>query len=505
MDIEKLYGKYTECGCRVTTDSRKICGGEIFFALKGENFDGNDYAFRALEAGAAYAVVDSPALPDDPRLIRVEDAFAALQALAVHHRTHVCDGALAVLGLTGTNGKTTTKNLISLVLGAKYRVVSTRGNLNNDIGVPLSLLSIRPDTQIAVIEMGASHPDDIEKLVQVCRPDYGLITNVGKAHLQGFGSFEGVLDAKTALYRYLGSHRGSLIFLNEDDAVLKARAALEPCHCYGYGRRYQGVEILPVSTAEPFLRLALDGKTVRTRLIGSYNADNVLAAIAVGDYFGVPRDAAIAAIESFEPGNQRSQLVKTQRNTLIVDAYNANPSSMAAAIENFAGAAAERRLALLGEMRELGADSLREHARVLRTLRSLGIPAALVGEQFRLALEEEGCAYTVADSDGDISAVRDTSAARAVSSTRSSGTDTAACGSGTGMAALGSGTGMAAGGDAPDSACSRRCPAAAGEPFLWAESSAVLASYLSARPVSGALVLIKGSRGIEMEKVIPSL
>ena len=410
-----------------------------------------------------------------------------------------------MLGLTGTNGKTTTKNLISLVLGAKYRVVSTRGNLNNDIGVPLSLLSIRPDTQIAVIEMGASHPDDIEKLVQVCRPDYGLITNVGKAHLQGFGSFEGVLDAKTALYRYLGSHRGSLIFLNEDDAVLKARAALEPCHCYGYGRRYQGVEILPVSTAEPFLRLALDGKTVRTRLIGSYNADNVLAAIAVGDYFGVPRDAAIAAIESFEPGNQRSQLVKTQRNTLIVDAYNANPSSMAAAIENFAGAAAERRLALLGEMRELGADSLREHARVLRTLRSLGIPAALVGEQFRLALEEEGCAYTVADSDGDISAVRDTSAARAVSSTRSSGTDTAACGSGTGMAALGSGTGMAAGGDAPDSACSRRCPAAAGEPFLWAESSAVLASYLSARPVSGALVLIKGSRGIEMEKVIPSL
>ena len=491
MEIEKLYGKYTECGCRVTTDSRKICGGEIFFALKGENFDGNDYAFRALEAGAAYAVVDSSDLPDDPRLIRVDDAFAALQALAVHHRTHVCGGALPVLGLTGTNGKTTTKNLISLVLGAKYRVVSTRGNLNNDIGVPLSLLSIRPDTQIAVIEMGASHPDDIEKLVQVCRPDYGLITNVGKAHLQGFGSFEGVLDAKTALYRYLGSHRGSLIFLNEDDAALKARAALD--------------EILPVSAAEPFLRLALDGKTVRTRLIGSYNADNVLAAIAVGDYFGVPRDAAIAAIESFEPGNQRSQLVKTQRNTLIVDAYNANPSSMAAAIENFAGAAAERRLALLGEMRELGADSLREHARVLRTLRSLGIPAALVGEQFRLALEEEGCAYTVAGPDGEISAVRDTSVVRDISAAPGSGTDMPVRGSGTGMAALGSGTDTAARGDASDSDSHGRCSAASAEPFLWAESSAVLASYLSARPVSGALVLIKGSRGIEMEKVIPSL
>ena len=225
--MERLYERYCACGYRVTTDSRAIRGGEIFFALRGENFDGNDYAMRALEAGAAAAVVAADAgLPEgDARLIRVADPMVTLRDLAIWHRTHVRGGQLPVLGLTGTNGKTTTKNLIAAVLARKYRVTATRGNLNNDIGVPLSLLSITPDTEFAVIEMGANHPDDIAKLVRVSQPDYGLITNVGRAHLLGFGSFEGVKAAKGELYNWLGSHRGSLIFLNEDDPDLREMAA----------------------------------------------------------------------------------------------------------------------------------------------------------------------------------------------------------------------------------------------------------------------------------------
>ena len=243
MNVEELYGRYCDCGCRVTTDSRAIKGGEMFFALKGEKFDGNDYVLSSLEAGALYAVADRADLPDDERIIKVEDAYCALRDLAVWHRTHIHGGNLPVIGLTGTNGKTTTKNLVSLVLERKYKVAATQGNFNNDIGVPLSLLGIRPDTEIAVIEMGANHPDDIAKLVKVCQPDYGLITNVGKAHLLGFGSIEGVVAAKTELYKWLGSRKGSVIFLNEDDSVLKAKAAGQPCHCFGYGLEYQGASI----------------------------------------------------------------------------------------------------------------------------------------------------------------------------------------------------------------------------------------------------------------------
>lgn len=389
--MEALYEKYLACGCQVTTDSRAIRGGEIFFALRGENFDGNDYALRALEAGAAWAVVreDAP-LPADSRLIRVPDPFVALRDLAVLHRTRVCGGRLPVLGLTGTNGKTTTKNLIAAVLGRKYRVAATQGNLNNDIGVPLSLLRIAPDTEIAVIEMGANHPDDIAKLVQVCRPDYGLITNVGRAHLQGFGSFEGVKAAKGELYKWLGSRRGSLIFLNEDDPDLREMAAARPCHVFGYGLHYQEAEILPATPEEPFLRLRLGGELIRTQLIGDYNAANVLAALAVGEYFGVSRREAVAAVAEFAPDNKRSQRVRTERNTLIVDAYNANPSSMQAALDNFARIGADRKLALLGDMRELGTESLAEHEKVLRRLREARIPACLVGEEFRKALESLG-------------------------------------------------------------------------------------------------------------------
>ena len=404
MTTEELYSIYQDCGCRVTTDSRKIDGGEIFFALKGENFDGNDYALSALEKGAAWAVADRRELPEHERLIVVDDAFAALQQLAIWHRTHLRGGHLPVIGLTGTNGKTTTKNLIRAVLSRKYRVSATEGNLNNDIGVPLTLLAIRPDTEIAVVEMGANHPDDIAKLVQVSRPDYGLITNVGRAHLLGFGSFEGVKAAKGELYRWLGSRRGSVIFINEDDSELKGMAAGIACHFFGYGRNYQHAEILDCTPEEPCLRLRLDGQIVATRLVGAYNADNVLASIAIGDYFGVPRKDAVEAIAAFVPDNIRSQMVRTSRNTLIVDAYNANPSSMKAALDNFEAVHADRKLALLGDMKELGDESAAEHRKLVSRLLASGADAMLVGPEFRSAAAACGANFPCFDNSDELAA-----------------------------------------------------------------------------------------------------
>ena len=424
----ELYDKYLACGGVVATDSRTLKGGELFFALKGENFDGNAYAMKALEAGAAYAVVNASAdLPDDPRLIKVPDTFAALQELAIYHRENVKPGgALPVIGLTGTNGKTTTKELVAAVLSKKFCVTATKGNFNNDIGVPLSLLSITPETQIAVIEMGANHPDDIAKLVRVSRPDYGLITNVGKAHLLGFGSFEGVKHAKGLLYDYLKEHEG-IAFANADDAVLQEMLWDREMTRIPYGM--EGLELLPSSADNPFLRLRFpDGYVLKTSLVGAYNANNVLAALKIGWFFEVPEAAARAAVEAYVPSNNRSQLQKTARNTVIVDAYNANPSSMAVALDNLA-LCTGRKVALLGDMRELGAESAAEHAKVVERLK--GQEAFLVGEEFTKAAEGTGIP-TFATSDD-------------------------------------------------------------------------LAAFLQQHPLEGCTVLVKGSRGTRMEKVIPSL
>ena len=468
--MEELYRKYCGCGYRVTTDSRAIKGGELFFALRGETFDGNAFAMKALDDGAAWAVVNYDAeLPEDERLIRVADPLTTLRDLAIWHRIHVRGGKLPVIGLTGTNGKTTTKNLIEAVLARKFKVTATKGNLNNDIGVPLSLLSITPDTEIAVIEMGANHPDDIEKLVRVSQPDYGLITNVGRAHLLGFGSFEGVKQAKGALYRWLGSRPGSLIFLNEDDADLREMAAGLPCHFFGYGMKYQGTELLPTSPEEPFLGLRMPDAEVHTQLVGAYNAANVLAALAIGEYFGVPRVDAIAAVEAYTPSNQRSQMVRTERNTLIVDAYNANPSSMRAALENFAAMQAPAKLALLGDMRELGEESVAEHVKVLEQLRAAGIPAILVGEEF-------GKALAVAES--------------------TSGSTTLA-----GKDILLRPSSLSCGRVTPDALPGLASPLPDGA----FPDSAALAAWLHDNAVSGCAILVKGSRGIQMEKVLPEL
>lgn len=451
MDIKDLYRIFRACGS-VATDSRKIRGGELFFALRGDSFDGNDFAVKALECGAAYAVVDADSEVAahsasesgmTGRIIPVDNTLKTLQALARYHRsmTFVDGKPLPVIGLTGTNGKTTTKELIKAVLSVKYNVTATEGNLNNSIGVPLSLLKITPATQIAVIEMGASHMGDISELVSVALPDYGLITNVGKAHLLGFGSFEGVMKAKGELYDYL-QRTADKVFLNADNPYLCRMASERPdLQTIPYGVRYQGAIVRETSAANPFLSIAVpdengDEIEISTHLVGAYNADNVMAAIAVGRHFGVSLKEAASAVMAYMPENSRSQMVRTAGNVLIVDAYNANPTSMAAALDNFAAFSASHKAVMLGDMLELGENSLAEHQAIVRKACAEGFRVFLVGNEFGRALES----------------------CRAVDSD-----------------------------------------------LMHFASSEVLASWLKAHPLEGYAVLVKGSRGTAMEKCIPYL
>lgn len=373
--MNKLYNAFLKCGS-VCTDTRALKPGQLFVALKGENFDGNAFVEKALEAGAAAALASIPFA--DERVLTVPDTLEALQQLAAYHRRQF---HIPVIGLTGTNGKTTTKELIKAVLSAKYQVTATDGNLNNDIGVPLSVLKINANTQIAIIEMGASHPEDLKPLLAVAQPTHGLITNVGKAHLLGFGSFEGVKHAKGLLYDYLKAHDGTA-FANADDPVLQEMLWDREMSRIPYGM--EGVTLLPTSASQPFVQLRFaDGYVLKTHLVGAYNANNMLAALKIGWLFGVPEEDARAAVEAYMPSNNRSQLEKTAKNTLIVDAYNANPSSMAVALDNLAFCEG-RKAALLGDMRELGEDSAAEHLRIADTLDRFDI-VYLVGEEFTKA------------------------------------------------------------------------------------------------------------------------
>ena len=457
MHIESLYDIYRQ-SAGVNTDSRTVQPGQLFFALKGENFDGNAYALKALEAGAVAAVVtDGPHWPADERLVRVPDTLQALKDLAAWHRCHVLgEKHLPVIGLTGTNGKTTTKELIREVLAAKYRVTATEGNFNNDVGVPLSLLRITPDTEIAVIEMGANHPDDIAKLVCVSQPDYGLITNVGKAHLLGFGSLEGVMAAKGQLYDWIAAHDG-VVFVNADDERLVGMARERSLSLLPYGVAYDGAEVLPPTGECPFLRIRLsDGTTVETRLVGTYNASNVMAALAVGAQFEVPLEDAVRSIAAYTPSNNRSQLVHSPRgNHVIVDAYNANPSSMAAALDNFDALAADRKAVLLGSMGELGADSAAEHRKLVERLLATDYQVFLVGEAFASAISSASSAISSASS--VISSASSVISSEVEKSVQSF----------------------------PD--------------------SAALAAFLHTHPLSGAAILLKGSRSQKMETVLPEL
>ena len=399
MSIEEIYRRYVACGGVVTTDSRAVKGGEMFIALKGENFDGNAYAAKALEAGAACAVVNSGSeagKSGDPRIIAVEDTFGLLKQLANHHRHH-CLGErhLPVLGLTGTNGKTTTKELIRAVLSRKYNIVATEGNLNNDIGVPLSLLKIRPDTEMAVVEMGANHPDDIKHLVEVVEPGYGLITNVGRAHLEGFGSFEGVIATKTELYTFLRQKKEGFIFLHGDNENLVPKSEGLKSIKYGSAGHDYCVEG-EVVECNPFVKMRWRSKNektwheVQTQLIGTYNIDNMLAAAAVGLHFGVTPEQVDHALNCYAPHLGRSELKRTERNTLIVDAYNANLTSMNAALDNFRQIPAPHKMAVLGEMRELGAASAEAHQQVMEKALTLGLEKLwLVGEEMSKLANEQ--------------------------------------------------------------------------------------------------------------------
>lgn len=384
MKIEDLYRCF-ERSTGVTTDTRKCSEGMMFVALKGENFDGNSYAKSALEQGCAYAVIDNAdyADPKDNRIILVEDSLHALQQLARHHRRQL--GTL-IVGVTGTNGKTTTKELVATVLKQRYRVLYTQGNLNNHIGVPLTLLGLTPEHEIAVVEMGANHPGDIKELVEIAEPDYGLITNVGMAHLQGFGSLEGVIRTKGELYDYLRTTERRSIFLNVDNAYLKSIA--DGLVAMTYGQNEEAGIQGEIVACDPYLRFRWrkDGGVwheVATQLIGSYNIDNALCAIAVGCCFGVPMEAVSAALSEYVPQNNRSQLTRTSHNILVVDAYNANPTSMKAALDNFVCMEMPRKMAILGDMKELGEATAVAHQEIVDRLESCGFDEVwLVGEAF---------------------------------------------------------------------------------------------------------------------------
>ncbi|MDX9906313.1 MAG: UDP-N-acetylmuramoyl-tripeptide--D-alanyl-D-alanine ligase, partial [Bacteroidales bacterium] len=343
-EIYALFQKYPG----ISTDSRDIRPGNLFFAIRGANFDGNRFANDALNIGAAYAIVDDPASVSNDRSILVEDVLGTLQEIARIHRSGI---KAKVIGITGSNGKTTTKELIARVLSAGFNTLSTKGNLNNHIGVPLTILSITPDTEFAIVEMGANHPGEIAALCQIVRPDYGIITNIGKAHLEGFGSFEGVIRAKSELYDFL-RNTGGIALVNQDDPLLmKLSAGLQTIN-YGSGKdaRCNG----QIIKQTPFLSLEWSagnksGTTV-TKLTGAYNFGNILAAICTGVTFGIEPQSIDDAVSAYVPDNNRSQWLKTRFNTLILDAYNANPSSMSAALMNFDTLEGKSKAAILGDM-----------------------------------------------------------------------------------------------------------------------------------------------------------
>lgn len=384
MNIATLYQLYQQHPI-VTTDSRDCPTGSIFIALKGESFNGNTFAAQALEKGCAYAVVDEAeyANDKDEKIILVDNCLKTLQQLANYHRKQL---GTKVIGITGTNGKTTTKELISSVLSQSYNILYTLGNLNNHIGVPLTLLRLKPEHDLAVIEMGASHPGDIKELVDIVEPDYGIITNVGKAHLEGFGSFEGVIKTKGELYDFLREKTNSVTFIQHENPYLMKIA--KGLNLISYGKENSLYINGNVTSCSPFLafqwKMGKEGiyYQIQTKLIGEYNLDNVLAAVTIGTYFHVEPEKINKALEEYTPQNNRSQLKETASNKLIIDAYNANPTSMMAALHNFCNIA-EHKMVILGDMKELGATSIEEHQKIVDFIEECNFERIiLVGDLF---------------------------------------------------------------------------------------------------------------------------
>ncbi|WP_242921116.1 UDP-N-acetylmuramoyl-tripeptide--D-alanyl-D-alanine ligase [Pontibacter liquoris] len=352
--IAFLYQKYLECR-HVSTDSRAAQDQSLFFALNGPNFKGARFAATALEKGARYAVVDAPAMAAENVFV-VEDTLQALQDLARHHRRQL---SIPVIGITGSNGKTTTKELIHAVLSQKYNTLYTQGNLNNHIGVPLTLLRLRPEHEMAIIEMGANHIGEIAQLCTIAQPTHGLITNIGKAHLEGFGSLEGVARGKSELYVHLDNHQGTVFINTTNEHLVRMSRRIEHKVTYPAPGDYYHSELLEAS---PYVVYKdEEGNVVRTQLVGSYNYENMAGAAAIGKFFGVPLANVNEAIAGYSPVNNRSQVLQQGSNTIILDAYNANPTSMAAAVRNFGNMHAPRKVVILGDMFEMGPESETEH------------------------------------------------------------------------------------------------------------------------------------------------
>jgi UDP-N-acetylmuramoyl-tripeptide--D-alanyl-D-alanine ligase len=385
ISTEELYSIYLEHSI-ISTDSRQIMPGCLFFALKGDNFDGNKYASIALAAGAAYAVIDDANYAKSNTLL-VHDVLDTLQNLALMHRRKF---NIPVVAITGSNGKTTTKELINAVLSQDYHVTATKGNLNNHIGVPLTLLGITKKTQIAIIEMGANHPLEIAKLCQLAEPNHGLITNIGKAHLGGFGGYEGVIKAKNELYYWLRNSAG-IVFVNSGNPLLMELTSRMKRILYGseQGINTQGIAKKNTSNLELDWFSDKNKITIQTNLVGNYNFENVMAAICIGTFFNIQPKKIKSAITSYQPSNSRSQAMKTSRNSIILDAYNANPTSMQLAIENFKMVEAPHKMVILGDMLELGEESPAEHLAIVNLVNEADFDRAVfVGPDFKKAAAE---------------------------------------------------------------------------------------------------------------------
>ncbi|MFI1745294.1 UDP-N-acetylmuramoyl-tripeptide--D-alanyl-D-alanine ligase [Thalassobellus sediminis] len=376
MEIKDIHTLFLQCN-NVCTDTRKIQGNDLFFALKGDNFNGNTYAKKALDNGAKYAIVDEIEFNTSPKTILVNNVLETLQQLASYHRNFL---KKPVIALTGSNGKTTTKELIYAVLSQKFKTTATIGNLNNHIGVPLTLLSMNESTEIGVIEMGANHQKEIEFLCNIAQPDYGLITNFGKAHLEGFGGIEGVIKGKSEMYNYLISNNKT-IFVNANDSIQIEKTKTSSRITFGKNETKSDI-IINLVDAKPFVNLSYNNLNIESQLIGDYNFNNIAVAITIGNYFKVEDNQIKSAIENYTPTNNRSQIIQKNSNKIILDAYNANPSSMQVALLNFEKQEGKK-IAILGDMFELGNEAEEEHQNIADLAISLNIDKIIfVGKNF---------------------------------------------------------------------------------------------------------------------------
>ncbi|MEO2058710.1 MAG: UDP-N-acetylmuramoyl-tripeptide--D-alanyl-D-alanine ligase [Mesonia sp.] len=375
-ELSQLHQLFLE-STGICTDTRKLKKGNLYLTLKGDNFNGNNFAAKALELGADYSIVDEQPEEQNDHIIKVEDGLDTLQKLAAYHRKYL---NLPILSITGSNGKTTTKELIREVLSKKYKTVSTKGNLNNHIGVPLTLLSMNKETEFGIVEMGANHQGEIASLCKIAQPDYGYITNFGKAHLEGFGGVEGVIKGKSELYNYLIKNNKT-IFINYDDEIQVEKSKGTDIISFSEGKN--ATHQITFLKADPFVKINTEDTEINSQLIGTYNAKNIAAAICVGKYFKIPVKAIKEAIESYQPTNNRSQIIDQNSNQIILDAYNANPTSMKAALENLEAIPAKNKIAILGDMFEVGNTSAEEHQIIIDLLEKLEFSNMMVcGKNF---------------------------------------------------------------------------------------------------------------------------